>query len=508
MPVVTIDGTRIEVDAGTTILAASRELGIDIPVLCFHDGLSVAANCRICLVDVKGYGKLLPACEVQVRDGMEVCTDSEAVLEARKAALEFLMLNHPVDCPICDQAGECELQDSYMEHSGAVSRLNVKKGRKAKALSIGPNVVLDRERCINCTRCVRFCREISGSQQLVQVKRGKRLEVTVFPGGAFDDPYSLCAVDICPVGALTSRDFRFKKRVWRLSSAPSVCPECARGCNILVDHAGGKIFRVRPRYNPEVNGWWACDEGRLAFRRFEENRIKVARIGHHSEPEREATAVEAAEVAGERIAAWLAREKRVALVLSACSSLEEAYSAFRFAQRVLDDRTVYLGARPDGRGDNLLRVEDKNPNRTGIERLARECGITLRPVCEIFEGPSPSRLAAILSIGSEYPLPELPEGLRLEAAIVLAVNWDDVAQHSTIVIPIPSHYEKEGHYVNGQGLLQRTGRIVDPRESAVGIHLLLSKMAVNAGASLGYDEWSDLVEATLAALGDEEAADV
>ena len=507
MPVVTIDGKQTEVDAGTTILQAARGLGIEIPVFCYHQKLSIAANCRMCLVEVKGAPKLLPSCEVQVRDGMEVTTNSQAVVEARKATLEFTLLNHPVDCPICDCAGECMLQDNFMNHSAQASRLNVQKLRKAKAVPVGPRVFLDRERCINCTRCVRFCREISKTNQLVQQKRGASTEITVFPGKSFDDPYSLCTVDLCPVGALTSVDFRFKKRVWSLTSVETICPDCATGCNMYADHADGRIYRLRPRANLEVNGLWACDEGRLGFHRFENNRVEGARIGHHSVPERVATPKEAAKDAGERIASWLSHGRQVRLVVAAAMSLEEGYAAFELARKALGLDTVFLGHRPPGDSDELLRAANRDANQRGLTELARSMGLRVAPVADIFAGASGDSLAAIVSVGSEYPLPPLPENLRLDAAIVLAVNNDDVASHSTIVIPIASHFEKVGSYMNNKGRIQQTRRVLPPPEGCGKVHVVLATMAASMGKPLGYGAFMDVQAKALASLEKKEAAD-
>ncbi len=217
MPTLTIDGQEVTVDRGTTILQAAQKLGIDIPTFCYHPGLSAPANCRMCLCEFSVRGrpgpKPQPACYVTVSDDMEVVTDSDHLRKTRKSVLEFILLNHPVDCPVCDQAGECVLQDHYFKYSTEPSRLTHKKVHKAKVKRLGPDVVLDAERCILCTRCVRFCDEVVGESQLDVVNRGEHSEITTFPGQQLDNPYAGNVVDICPVGALTSVDFRFRTRV-------------------------------------------------------------------------------------------------------------------------------------------------------------------------------------------------------------------------------------------------------------------------------------------------------
>jgi len=485
MPAVTIDGRKVEVEDGTTILKAARKLGIEIPVFCYHDGLPVAANCRMCLVEVKGAPKLMPSCEVVVRDGMEVFTTTPAVIGARRSALEFMLLNHPIDCPICDQAGECMLQDQYFQHSSSPSRSQVPKVRKAKAVPLGPNVMLDRERCINCTRCVRFTREVSRTRMLAQVQRGNKTEVSVFPGTEFDDPYSLCTVDLCPVGALTSRDFRFKERSWRLSHTDVVCPECSTGCNLVADSSRGKLLRLRPRPNPDVNRWWACDMGRLAFHTFESGRAEAGALSQDGVQEL-TTAEVGAEAAGAQVARVLGQGRRVVLVASCSASLEELMSAFAFASHVLGENTVYIGARPDGPADDLLLSADRNANRAGLTRLARSMGFRVREAARLFDdGYESSNLGGLVCLGSDFPLPRLPEGARLDSAVVLTPVLDDVASKATALLPIPAHYERTGHYVSSKGLVQRSDKVIEPPEGTLSVYALLSIIAANCGKSLG-----------------------
>ena len=266
MPTATINGKEVTVPRGTAIIRAAATLGINIPHFCYHPALSAPANCRMCLVEVEKARKLEPACYIKVNDGMVVYTESEKVVAARQAVLEFILINHPVDCPICDQAGECKLQDYYMAYDAKPSRLNTGKVGKQKVYPIGPEVVYDGERCILCTRCVRFCDQITGTSELTVVERGDRTEIRTFPGRELDNPYSMNVTDICPVGALTTRDFRFKCRVWLMSSSDSICTGCARGCSVHLDHHLGETQRYRPRFNPEVNEYWMCDEGRLSYK--------------------------------------------------------------------------------------------------------------------------------------------------------------------------------------------------------------------------------------------------
>ncbi|HXV77214.1 MAG TPA: 2Fe-2S iron-sulfur cluster-binding protein, partial [Candidatus Polarisedimenticolaceae bacterium] len=281
MPKFTLDGTEIEVAPGTTILQAALARGQEIPHFCYHPGLSIAGNCRICLVEVEKAPKLAIGCMTQALDGMVVHTDSDRVREAQNAVMEFLLINHPLDCPICDQAGECKLQDQAVEYGPGRSRYTEPKLALAKAVDIGRHVMLDQERCIQCSRCTRFCDEVTGTGELAFFQRGDRSQIGIYPGKRLDNPYSGNVVDICPVGALTLKEFRFATRVWYLKNTPSICVGCARGCNVMIatgrqrelmttiGQQDERIKRLVPRVNIEVNGHWICDEGRLSYRRLE-----------------------------------------------------------------------------------------------------------------------------------------------------------------------------------------------------------------------------------------------
>ena len=270
MPKLIIDGQEIEVPKGTRIIEAAKKLDITIPYYCYHPGLSVAGNCRMCLVEIEKMPKLQISCHMECQDGMVVRTNTEKIIKTRQHVLEFLLVNHPLDCPVCDQAGECWLQDYYMKHGLHESRVAENKIKKKKAVSVGPTVMLDSERCILCSRCVRFTDEVSKTGEFGIINRGDHSEISIFPGKELNNPYSGNVVDICPVGALTDKDFRFKVRVWYLKSKESICNGCSRGCNIEVQyrtdrlhHAQGeRVMRLKPRFNETVNKWWICDEGR------------------------------------------------------------------------------------------------------------------------------------------------------------------------------------------------------------------------------------------------------
>ncbi|MEM1349642.1 MAG: 2Fe-2S iron-sulfur cluster-binding protein, partial [Myxococcota bacterium] len=365
MPTLTINGVEVEVDKGTTLLQAAAVAGYEVPHFCYHPALSAPANCRMCLVEVEGQRKLLPACYNTVADGWVVHTESEEVIKARKAVLEFILVNHPVDCPICDKAGECKLQDYYFAYDAQESRMRAEKQHKVKAYPIGPRVVYDGERCILCTRCIRFCEEITGTNELTLVDRDDKIEVRTFPGMELDNDYSLCTVDVCPVGALTSRDFRFKCRVWLLTSTESVCASCATNCSIHMDHFRNEVQRYRPRYNPQVNDYWMCDSGRMSYKLLHQGRLlsplsNGARVTWRAVGRTLAAKMEAAATHG----------RRVAFVVSPQASCEDLHLAKMFVEQAIQaDVKLYIGGRPFGPSDDFLRHADKNPNREGVRRV-------------------------------------------------------------------------------------------------------------------------------------------
>ena len=265
MPKCIINNTPIEVPQGTSIISAFQMLNKDIAHYCWHPGLSVAGVCRLCMVEIEGMPKLQIACNIEVKEGMKISNQSEKVKEAVRWGLEFHLINHPLDCPICDQAGECELQEQYMKFGKYSPGMAERKVKKRKVIDLGSKVVLDSERCILCSRCVRFTDEVSHTHELGIFNRGDRSEIGIFKDKPLENNYSLNTVDICPVGALTAKDFRFKQRVWYLKTADSICTGCSTGCNIHLDYNEEGVFRVRPRYNEQVNKHWMCDEGRLVY---------------------------------------------------------------------------------------------------------------------------------------------------------------------------------------------------------------------------------------------------
>jgi len=487
MPTVTINGTAVEAKAGETIMQLATRLGIEIPYYCWHPGLSIAANCRMCLVEVEKQPKLQPACQWQIADGMVVQTESAKVLEARRAVMEYLLLNHPVDCPICDQAGECKLQDYWFEHDKGASRLVGEKVHKPKAVDFGPFITFDAERCILCTRCVRFSKEIAHDPVLNVGERGNHAEIILEDGRKLDHAYSLMTAHVCPVGALTSKDFRFQTRVWLLKAAATVCPGCATGCNTWFEHHHGTAYRMRPRDNAEVNGWWMCDEGCLTYKRVNDERVLSARVGRGDAAKTQtlSTAIsEAAKALGQVPAG------SVAVVLGAEHTVEDDFVAVRLAKLLRAD-SLYLTGRPPGESDTLLRHEDKNPNRMGAIQAAG--GAQLRGFEDLLADADSGRIKAALVLGGHAPVPDAELGplRKLEVLVVLAANEGPLTAAATHVLPAAAWAEVAGTFVNAKGLSQKLEAAMPPRGDALPAWDLLARLARKMDLAL---EWKTLRE--------------
>lgn len=474
MPTLKIDGIEVTVDRGTTILQAARVVGVDIPTFCYHPGLSIAANCRMCLVDTNKAPKPLPACHATVMDGMEVTTTSQKVQDTQKAVLEFILLNHPVDCPICDQAGECVLQDNYRDHSLEGSRLFTKKNHKPKAKRLGPTVTFDAERCILCTRCVRFCEEITKTQELQVIERGEHSEITTFPGKELQNPYSLNVVDICPVGALTSSDFRFRRRVWFLQGTRSVCTGCARGCNIRIDQHRNAVERYVATYNPKVNDWWICDEGRLSHERWSAGRVTAPVDRAGGQP----TSREVAD----RAAARLGAAKGVAFLLHPSLPNEDLWVARKVAASL--GARLFIGGRADrGQDDSLLIRADKNANRRGVQELL--AGTKAGTLAELLAETKAGRVDALVIVGTDHDLPTGWEAALapVKTIVALADLAGPLVEKAHLVLPAAQPPMQSGTVVNFEGRVQRLRRAIrlEPAGVVYPHWRILKRIAATAG---------------------------
>ncbi len=447
----TIDGQEVVVRKGTNVLEAAKLLDKDICHFCYHRGLSIAASCRQCLVEIEKSPKLVPSCQAVVAEGMVVHTESPAVLKARREMLEFTLKNHPIDCPICDKAGECVLQRHYMDHDHQLTRVDVPKIRKPKHRDIGRETVLDAERCILCSRCVRFCQEIPGSAELTMAWRGDRETIDIADGHRLDNAYSMNVVDICPVGALTAKDFRFKIRAWELRATNTTCMGCATGCAVELHHKHEQAYRIIPRFDPTVNGHWMCDAGRYTYKELDPaQRVLHATVDGEQVPLRQAVQITARRLEG----------KKAAVVFSATASNEANLAASALADLLEAERFV-LG-RPPGRGDDILIDADKNPNTRGAHLAA---GSVTKHEAELALELAGRAYEAVVFVDDTGELSEIVRsGLREILSICLADRVTDLTQACTIVLPAASWAETLGTYINRQGRL----RYVQPAWRAEG----------------------------------------
>jgi NADH-quinone oxidoreductase subunit G len=467
---VTINGRKIVAADGALLIDVCKDHGIDIPHFCYHPGLGPDGNCRMCQVDFVGPrgNKLGISCKAVVTEGMEVLTDSKAAKEARASVEEMLLLNHPLDCPICDKAGECTLQNYYMQHDLQPGRQDFTRFRKEKAKDIGPTMVLDQERCVLCDRCVRFLRDVAHDEQLYIAGRGHEAFITTFPGQEVTSPYSLNTVDLCPVGALTSKDFRFNSATWFLKNTNSVCTTCARGCSMQIQSKKDQVYRMRPRENAAVNGYWACDEGRVNYQFVNHDRIITPFIRRGVETI-ECSLMEAiAEMRtllGFKPAGQIDRpsSRRVLVLASATSTLEELFLLDRVAKECLNASVTVARHVPDGVDDHLLRRADKHPNARGAEML----GLGIVDLQRGGVGEIQERLGSesvLLAVGFNTHVEAIaPLWSTATRVIALSGCRSALTEAADLVIPGRTFAEKDGIVVNFEGHAQQLRPAIDTK---------------------------------------------
>ncbi len=486
MVTLTIDGKSVTVPKGTNVLEAARQVGVNISYFCYHPGLSSPAVCRQCLVDVKGQPKLVPSCYTPVADKMEVTSSSPKVLLARQQMLEFTLVNHPVDCPICDKAGECTLQKLYHEWDASASRVTLDKVHKPKKVDLGPTIVLDQERCILCTRCIRVCDEVAGTHQLEMANRGDREILTTAPGEQLDNPYSLNTVDVCPVGALTAKDFRFTLRAWELYATPSVCNGCATGCNIEIHHRGGQIYRLVPRPNPDVNKYWMCDEGRMTYKGVRQERAFAPQEGGLPVSWEHALAA-----ASERLTRLLDADRgSVGVVLSAGHTNEDNWVLARLAREFLQLSRVYVAGRAPvpARADKILRDADVNPNMAGALAVAAAADGKARDAGRLEQDLRSGAVKGLIVLGSDTDLGDVARQAagKLEALIVIAAHERGLAPAAHVVLACAAWAEVHGTITNRDGRVQRLQAAFPPGGQALPAWEVVVRLARKLGAAFDY----------------------
>jgi NADH-quinone oxidoreductase subunit G len=478
MPRITVDGREIECKDHQMILQACLDAGVELPYYCYHPGLSIVASCRICLVEVEGLPKLVPSCQTPVRDGMVVFSNSTKAVANRKAVMEFLLTSHPLDCPVCDQAGECFLQDYSFNYGRSEARFEEDKERQAKK-DIGKHILLYSDRCIYCTRCIRFTREVSGTSELYMKGRAAQQEVDAFPGKPIDNKLSLNVVDLCPVGALLEKEFLFKKRVWLLRSTPSITPADSGGDNTWIDHGQNVVHRIRPRYNAEVNQWWISDDSRHLYQvLYDKNRLFHPMTRQQGAPVQtnwnaalDEAAARLTQLAGENGPGTLYA------MLSPMMACEEAWLLARWMRGIDPQAVLMLGPVPRAASDEVFHnyltkketfriPAEKVPNAAGIRRVIKMIG---GPSAEYHDlrcaRPELDNLKAGWIVGgylSNWIPADRPPLLQSGFRVVQDLLANALTESADIVLPAAAWAEKEGCWENNKGNIQPFNAAVTP----------------------------------------------
>jgi len=500
---VKVDGKEIEVPKmmpdwqgklqPTTMLQACAQAGVEVPHYCYHPKLPIAGNCRMCLVEFgtpmmgpdrkpilnpdgtpKIARSVLPyeptsargaiACASPISPGMEIYPSSPATKQMREGVLESLLINHPLDCPICDQAGECKLQEYSVDYGKSGSRFAEEKVHKSKQVNLGPRVMLDDERCILCSRCIRFSKEIAKDDALGFVERGSYSTLTKFPGSNFDNNYTLNTVDICPVGALTSKDFRFQMRVWFLKESKSVCTSCGTGCNIVIGSRENKVYRYEPRENDGVNSCWMCDYGRLNYKWINRDdrltKVGGSKLNLQYQDGAWATALRAVSDALKNAAAG-----SVAIIASARQTNEELYLLKKLGKRY--DALTDSVARMD-KGDHLLLNADRNPNTNGSKLIGIAPAQLGSNISKIADGIRTGKIKHLIVFGEDVTKHGIGVDLlgKLNSLIVSDILSNKTTELAHYLLPGCAHAEKRGSFVNIKGRVQRFLQNIQPKGNA------------------------------------------
>jgi NADH-quinone oxidoreductase subunit G len=513
---VKVDGRELEVPKtmadpisgkpiATTMIQACALANVDVPHYCYHPKLPVAGNCRMCLVEFgtpamgpdrkpimnpDGTPKIAKsprpaiACATPISPGMEIYTKTPAVKQMREGVLEFLLINHPLDCPICDQAGECKLQEYSVDYGKAESRFVEPKVHKPKRVDLGPRIMLDDERCILCTRCIRFTKDVVGDDALGIVNRGSYNVLTAYPGKIFDNNYTLNTVDICPVGALTSKDFRFQMRVWFLKETKSICASCATGCNIVIGSREEKVYRFEPRENDAVNACWMCDYGRLNYKWIgREDRLTQVQSPKSKAQSQRVTWAEVLRELSEKLKETPSGS--VAIVASARQANEELYLLSKLAQKA----KALTDSVPRSReGDKLLLNADRNPNSRG----ARLLGIAEEPMGanlpRIADGIRSGKIKTLIVFGEDVTKHGIGADLlrKLDLLIVSDILPNETTKLAHYLLPGCAHAEKRGTFTNAKGRVQRFMKAIEPRGDARPEWEFLHELVFNVTGQNGF----------------------
>ena len=505
MATFTIDDKEIEIVAGENVLKTALANDIYIPHYCYHPGLSAPANCRMCLVEIEMGGRrgLMPACTAMPAEGMIVETQTEGVKSNQRAVMEFLLANHPLDCPVCDQAGECGLQDYSYSYGADRSRFREKKNVQPKK-DVGEHVLLYSDRCIRCTRCIRFCDEISGTSELGYFNRGVHNEIDIFPGERLDNRLSGNTVDICPVGALLDKHFLFKQRVWFLKGVDTVCPGCSTGCNVRADLNKERIYRLVPRANPEVNGYWMCDDGRHGWGYVHsDDRLQYPLMGRGED---RAPALWEAAIERVRKGFQEARdahgEGAVAGIASGHLTDEENTLFARMFKDVLTGGAVAIRSKVSAEGDVTFKSgftirADRSPGSRGAQQALEREGVAAVDPSAIWDGIREQRIRALYLLGGD-PQDRLSEAERealggLDFLVVQDILPNELTELADVVLPGAAFIEKDGHFTNFADLAQPIRRGFDPPGDARADWVIIQDVSNALGGAFAYADVEEIL---------------
>lgn len=470
MPKCTINGKEVVAKDGATVIEVMKEHSQDIAHYCWHPGLSIAGVCRLCMVQIDGNPRLQIACNTVVTEGMVINNTSEVVKEAVKWGLDFHLINHPLDCPICDQAGECGLQDQYMKFGQYDSEMGERKVKKRKVVDLGPKIVLDSERCILCSRCVRFTDEVSKTHELGIFNRGDRSEIGTVGDRPLDNAYAMNTVDICPVGALTSKDFRFKQRVWYLKDEVTTCNGCSTGCSVKVYYNQSGVYRVKPSYDPEVNGYWMCDEGREVYK-FANREHRLLTSKFRSEPGQKLETVQSADM-GKKLSLVAPADQRLVVVLTAQMTSEEYDVVLKAIKERAGQTEVIIWDQPGqtaGEFDGLLIRSDKNPNTKGLMTEVEKSGVSARKLSEVqgkdLEGASllvfaPENIKHYADLEDKFRKVFFHASAMVLASVV-QLPFAEEFPGALLEVPMKSFVEKNGSFLNFEGRKRQVQKVTD-----------------------------------------------
>ena len=520
MPTITIDGKVCDFEQGQTILQIANANGIEIPQYCYHDGLSIVASCRICLAEVwapnprndnklEPIPKLLPTCQTPAGEGQVVYTDSPKAIQNQKAVMEYLLINHPLDCPVCDQAGECWLQDYSYDYGRGVSRFEETKVKQPKK-DLGPHVYLYADRCIMCTRCVRFCREVTGTAELIVEGRGNSEQIDIFPGEALDNELSANVIDLCPVGALLDKDFLFTQRVWFLKSTPSIDGITAQGDNILIEHNRGEVYRIKPRDCAEVNKWWISDEVRYGYKfvHSEDRMTTPIDRAHGRQTEvgwGRAYRETLRHLTGDDRFGGDGNAKHIAILVSPMLSTEDAYLLGTMARAIDKDAVLAVGPVPRAGEDKTfpggytIRAE-KAPNARGVRRaLEAIAGEGNVPGFDDIVGRIGSTEFQGLIVTGNYPsewvTEEFASACEGKSLVLIDTLPNRLTEQCEVFLPGATWVEKAGSFVNADERIQAFEQAIPPiGQSRSEAQIALDILAILSGEAEAGDAPKTIIE--------------